>query len=127
MNTVSTEENTSSLSQWFVNLAPGDSCARITLPASKVQQELRDGIDACVIDSLQHFIPLTLIADALGLTERTIKLKVANQIKLNVSQSDTLLYLVRTWCKLLAFFDGRRDILLMWLNSEARALEQTQP
>ncbi|RUO46450.1 hypothetical protein CWE24_11070 [Pseudidiomarina donghaiensis] len=92
-----------------------------------MQQELRDGIDACVIDSLQHFIPLTLIADALGLTERTIKLKVANQIKLNVSQSDTLLYLVRTWCKLLAFFDGRRDILLMWLNSEARALEQTQP
>ena|SRR5690554_2678135 len=127
MNTVSTEENTSSLSQWFVNLAPGHSCARITIPASKVQQELRDGINACVLDSLQHFIPMSLITGALGLTERTIKLKVANQIKLNASQSDTLLNLVRTWCKLLSFFDGRRDILLMWLDSEARTLEQTQP
>jgi hypothetical protein len=91
------------LSDWG-ELFQGQSCASAAVPVRKVQQELGEGINASVIDTLQHFIPLTLIADALGLTERTIKLKVANQIKLNVSQSDTLLHLVRTWCKLLAFF-----------------------
>src|SRR5690554_558896 len=126
MNTESTEENTSSLSKWMVELAQGRSCASIAIPVPKVQQELRKGINTCVIDSLQHFIPMPLIIGALGLTERTVKLKVANQTKLNASQSDTLLHLVRTWCKLLSFFDGRRDLLLMWLDSEVRALEETQ-
>ncbi|WP_339880377.1 hypothetical protein [Pseudidiomarina gelatinasegens] len=78
MNTESTEENTSSLSEWIIELAQGHSCASIEIPVPKVQQELRKGINACVIDSLQHFIPMPLIIGALGLTERTVKLKVAN-------------------------------------------------
>ena len=68
-----------------------------------------------------------MLCHALSLSKRTLRLKANENVMLRSRQSDMLLHLVRTWSKLLNFFDNDRELMLARLDNELSDLGGAKP